>query len=121
MQVGILSRNYNEAKPNEAIQVSCKQEGFGSIITVIEGGRTLSDTVVEKVPVSSTLKGTIYPDFMAEGIKITVEGTTYLVVVCHQEVNTPTDLVQIENCMGYGNVIVFKPDEAELVGTVLNW
>ncbi|MBU3804820.1 MAG: heparinase, partial [Candidatus Cellulosilyticum pullistercoris] len=69
----------------------------------------------------SALKGCIYPKHMAEGIKIQMQDKTYLVAVCHQEVNSPTDLVQIEACMGYGNVIVFEPDKDQLVGTVLSW
>lgn len=44
-----------------------------------------------------------------------------MVILCHQEVNSPTDLVEADGCMGYGNVIVFDKAEDVLVGDVLNW
>lgn len=117
-----ISRNYNEAVENPCIQTTLKEEGMASMITVIQGGsHPLKPVTIESVPIYSALKGCIYPKYMAEGIKIQMQDKTYLVAVCHQEVNSPTDLVQIEGCMGYGNIIVFEPDNDELVGTVLNW
>lgn len=38
-----------------------------------------------------------------------------------QEVNTPTDLMEIENCLGFGNVVVFDLDKETEVGTVMCW
>lgn len=117
-----ISRNYNEAIENPCIQTTFEGEGMTSMITVIQvGGEALKPIVVEKLPIYSALKGYAYSKSMAEGIKIQLEDKTYLVAICHQEVNSPTDLVQIEECMGYGNVIVFEPDKDNLVGTVLNW
>lgn len=117
-----ISRNYNEAIENPCIQTIFEGEGMTSMITVIQvGGEALNPIVVEKLPIYSALKGSAYSKSMAEGIKIQLEDKTYLVAICHQEVNSPTDLVQIEECMGYGNVIVFEPDKDNLVGTVLNW
>lgn len=117
-----ISRNYNEAIENACIQTTLKEEGMASMITVIQGGGSdLKPIKVEKLPIYSALKGCAYPKSMAEGIKIQVDDKTYLIVICHQEVNSPTDLVQIETCMGYGNVIIFEPNKDQLVGTVLNW
>ena len=45
----------------------------------------------------------------------------YVVVICHQEVNSPTDLVEVDGCLGFGNVIVFDKSKDVLVGTVMNY
>lgn len=56
---------------------------------------------------------------------VKVEGTQFLisrtlvVIFCHQEVNSPTDLTGAAGCMGYGNVIVFDKAEGSVGGTVL--
>lgn len=118
-----LSRNYNEAEENECIKTTLQAKGFASMITVIQGNAIGEEQTIsiEKLPVQSALKGIYYPSNMAEGLKIRVRDKEYIIVVCHQEVNTPTDLVEVDGCMGYGNVIVFDKAEGELVGTVLNW
>lgn len=118
-----LSRNYNEAEENTCIKTELEGKGFASMITVIHGGKIgqLPDIKLEKLPVKSALKGSYYPDYMAEAIKIEVEAQTYVVVICHQEVNTPTDLVEVDGCMGYGSMIVFDKNEDHLVGNVLCW
>ncbi|MDR1766316.1 MAG: heparinase II/III family protein [Lachnospiraceae bacterium] len=73
----------------------------------------------EAIPVYSALKGIAYPPRMAQALRISRGGHTYVAVVCHQEVNSPTDLVQADGCMGYGSVIVFEKGVDDLVGTVL--
>lgn len=121
--VSRLSRNYNQAEENPCIKTELVGKGFTSMITVIHGGKVgqLPSIKLEKLPVKSALKEIYYPEYMAEAIKIEVEQQTYIVVVCHQEVNTPTDLVEVDGCMGYGNVIVFDKNEEHLVGNVLCW
>lgn len=118
-----ISRNYNQRTENPAVKVSRQGEGFTSMITVVVGGakETIDEIEVQKVPVKSALKGIQYPDAMAEGIKITKDGQEYVVIVCHQEVNSPTDLVQVGDCYGYGSVIVFDPIHGPLRGQVLCW
>ncbi len=54
-------------------------------------------------------------------MKLTAAEKEYVVIVCHQEVNSPTDLQEADGCMGYGNVIVFDKAEGTLAGEVLNW
>lgn len=58
---------------------------------------------------------------MAEGLKITSSDKEYVVMICHQEVNSPTDLEEVDHCLGYGNVIVFDKRESDKAGTVLCW
>lgn len=118
-----ISRNYNQAELNDTIKTSFSGNGFASAITVIHGGvkGKLEDIKVEKIPVSSALKKTTYPFAMAEAIRIEKMDKTYVVVICHQEVNSPTDLVEADGCLGFGNVIVFDKSETTEVGTVLNW
>jgi hypothetical protein len=115
-----ISRNYNHCEPNDALRIETKGNGFTSLLTVILADAKRQVTV-ETLPVKSALKGIFYPKEMAEAIKITTPETEYVVIICHQEVNSPTDLVEADGCMGYGNVIVFDKKEDCLVGEVLNY
>lgn len=118
-----ISRHYNRSEMRQRIRVGCESSGFTSLITVIQGGRKghLPECRVKKIPVSSALKGITYPDSMAEAVNIQVDDHEYVVIICHQEVNSPTDLEEADGCMGYGNVIVFDKKRERLVGTVLHY
>ena len=107
----------------QKLRVSIKGEGFASFLTVIQtgGGKSLPECQVERVPVKSALKGIYYPYSMAEGLRIMVNGKQYVVIICHQEVNSPTDLEEVDGCLGYGNVIVFDKGSTDIGGTVLCW
>ena len=124
---GKVSRHYNQWEARPVVKVSAKGDGFVSLLTVIQGGEAgklsekLPDCTVEKLPVKSALKGIYYPPSMAEGVKIRLEGKEYVVIICHQEVNSPTDLEEVDGCLGYGNVIVFEPSKSRKAGTVMCW
>ena len=117
---GHIARHYNSEEEGTVCRITKRGEGFTSLITVIDAApdRPLQ---IEKLPVRSALKGTAYPQSMAEAVKLTTAEKEYVVIVCHQEVNSPTDLQEADGCMGYGNVIVFDKAEGTLVGEVLNW
>ena len=120
---GKIARHYNRYEKRQGICVKYQAEGFASLLTVIHAapdGKPES-ILVEKIPVNSTLKGIQYPDSMAEAVKISCHGTEYVVIFCHQEVNSPTDLEEADGCMGYGNVIVFDKKKDVLAGTVLQY
>lgn len=118
-----ISRHYNLAETNTCVKNTIKGKGFTSLITVIHGGEkeALEPITIEKLPVRSALKNIEYPSFMAEAVKIDIRDTTYIIVVCHQEVNSPTDLVLVDDCYGFGNVIVFNKQESTIGGTVLQY
>lgn len=120
---GKIARHYNQQETRQKIRVTIKGEGFTSLLTVIQTGEAgkLPECRVKKLPVKSALKGIYYPDFMAEGLKILADDKEYVVIICHQEVNSPTDLEEADGCLGYGNVIVFDKAETDKVGTVLCW
>ena len=92
------------------------QQRLCSLITVIgpEG-----EFAARRVPVRSALKGTEYDRSMAEAVEIKAHGREYIAAVCHQEVSSPTDLIEAEGCMGYGCVIVFDKEDNSLGGDVL--
>ncbi len=116
-----ISRNYNMFEENDMLKAELSSTGFTSFITVINANAD-NKLKVEKLPVKSALKEINYPKEMAEAIKITTgKGEEYIIIVCHQEVNSPTDLVEVDGCMGYGNVIVFNKAMDTLVGDVLNY
>ena len=126
-----IARKYNHEEENETVKASWNGNGFASNVTLIHAKRNVSEDVcknpannivsVEKVPVKSALKKIYYPSSMAEAIKITTKETVYIVVICHQEVNSPTDLVEVDGCLGFGNVIVFDKAVETEIGTVLHW
>ena len=95
-------------------------DGFVSMITVIS--KEALDVQTEKVPVISALKRITYEDRQAEALRLTVgaTGAQYVISICHEEVNSPTDLIEVDGCLGYGNVIVFDKNRETLVGTVLD-
>ena len=118
-----LSRRYNHEEDNETVTAAWSKEGFSSCMTVIfarnkDDARTFS---CEKIPVKSALKQTVYPDSMAEAVKLRLDGREYVVTICHQEVNSPTDLVEADGCLGFGMVIVFDKAEDTEAGHVLHW
>ena len=116
-----MSRRYNEEEENKTLRVDWAGDGFASNLLVIETGDKNRKKAFscEKLPVSSALKHTDYPEHMAEGVKITADGEEYVVIFCHQEVNSPTDLVVCDGCIGFGNVIVFDKKEDTEVGHVM--
>ncbi len=115
-----LARYYNFAEENDMIKVCKKGDGFTSLITVISKDRL--DVQAEKIPVISALKRITYADRQAEAVRVKLgaSGTEYIITVCHEEVNSPTDLIEADGCLGYGNVIVFEKGKETLVGTVLD-
>ena len=118
-----IARKYNHEEDNETIKLTWKGNGFSSNITVIVTGdvKEMAPFHCEKIPVKSCLKQITYPDDMAEAVKITMKEKEYVVIICHQEVNSPTDLVEADGCLGFGNVIVFDKAEMTNVGHTLMW
>lgn len=116
MVASVTARHYGYPVENACIRAEIHGEGFCSMFTVIS---SCEDITARMVPVSSALKGTIYPSNMAEAVSISAHGREYVVAVCHQEVSSPTDLIEAEGCMGYGCVIVFDKENNALVGDVL--
>lgn len=118
-----IARDYNKAVRRSRIQVALNGQGFSSLMTVICASQAGKDSKIQiqKIPVSSALKGITYPDSMAEAVKIKLEGREYVVIICHQEVNSPTDMVEADGCMGFGNVIVFDRKLGGIAGTVMNY
>lgn len=120
---GKIARHYNRYELRQGLKVEAEGNGFTSLLTVIQGGAAdnLPKCQVTKLPVASALKGIQYPPSMAEALKIETCGKEYVVIICHQEVNSPTDLEEADACMGFGNVIVFDKSEDDKVGTVLHY
>ncbi len=115
-----LARYYNFSEENDMLKVQAAGDGFVSLLTVISKDRL--DVQTEKISVISALKRCTYADRQAEALRITVgaTGAQYVVSICHEEVNSPTDLIEVDGCLGYGNVIVFDRSKETLVGTVLD-
>lgn len=118
-----ISRNYNQAEEQTTVTVQKTKKGFTSLITVVFGQEAggVKECKAEKISVRSEFKDVIHPDTWAEAVKIEANGKEYVVIVCHQEVNTPTDQTEADGCMGFGQVLVFDKEKERQVGTVLLW
>ena len=116
-----ISRSYNHESDNTT--VVCDYEGEGTITNtiVIKINRPGENCnyKISKIPVFSCLKKTAYPNHMAEAVKYIDDNREYVITICHQEVNSPTDLVLADDCLGFGNVIVFDKHITTEVGNVL--
>lgn len=114
------SLHYNQMSDNQSIRCMRKAKGFHSMMTVcIKDARP--EDHVEFIPVKSFINQEVYPEEIAEGLKIIHGDKRYLVIVAHTEMSAPVTLYQIEDRMACGNVIVFDMDEGVYDGTVLNW
>lgn len=113
-----IARHYNSKAENDCLVVKQQAQGFTSLYTLFAGNSVKS---CRRIPVSSALKGTIYGTQDAEALQIKTDRTSYIIIVCHREVNSPTDLTEAAGCRGFGNVIVFDKSRETLGGTVLHW
>lgn len=121
------SDHYNLAQPNQTLVCRKTGDGFTSLITVINGGPAgaAQPLTITRVPAFSVIRGTEFERQQVEALKIVSGEREYILVICHQEVFSPADMVRVENCLGYGSVILFdksgKGGEAILTGEVLAW
>ncbi len=113
-----VARHYNDEAENDCLRVKQQGEGFTSLYTVFAGGAIKE---CKRLSTESVLKSVEYGAEKAEAISIVTDETEYIVIICHQEVNSPTDLVGAGDCKGFGNVIVFDRREGTFGGTVLHW
>lgn len=118
------SKHYNEFEENKAVKTSLGEEGFASIITVIStnpSGKEESISV-EKVSVRSNFKNIIFEDNLIEAITITKGERRYTAVFAHQDYASPTDSFNANDCIGFGQVVVFNNSKGEKrIGKVLLW
>lgn len=120
---------YNQIMENQMLRAVKRTEGFCSMVTVINGGKkgeVLPVTVERKVP-RSVAHNRDFQQWEAESFLICTQEEhprKYLVFLAHREIFSPADTALTDNCMGYGNVIVFnctgKEDEL-ITGEVLSW
>lgn len=113
-----IARHYNQKMPNSCLKVTLHSDGFTSLYTVFSSG---SIRACEKISAGSALKSVMYEPKQAEALRIQTDRTEYILIVCHEEVSSPTDLVTAGGCAGFGNVIVFDRAQEEFGGTVLHW
>lgn len=120
LQKGEISRHYNLKTENDVIRTNIVKAGTTTGITVIADAD--KRICVEKLPVKSALKNRYYNDKKAEAVKVvTGDKKEYVVIICHEEVNSPTDMVEADDCKGFGNVIVFEKDVDTYAGNVMLW
>ena len=120
------SSYYNEKHPNQTYIRKAEADGFYREITVINGGEKgkTEPVKVEKIRLYSVLNAEYLPENKAEGLRIISGDKEYILFLCHQEVMTPTDILQWENCLGHGKAVLFdrSAEKQETVtGEILAW
>jgi hypothetical protein len=119
-----ISRHYNRREPNPAVKIEYQAQGISSLITVISTNpaKATEPIKTQKVPVRSTFKGITFQDDQVEAVHLQKGDREFVVIIGHQEVASPTDMVEAYGCIGFGNVIVFDVTAGERrLGTVLCW
>ncbi len=115
-----ISRNYNQTEERPTVCNEFSGKGFCSAFTVVYAKNGSDDKLqIKKLPVKSVFNKEIHPSYYAEALQLTVGERDYVVIVCHQEVNSPTDQTGAADCMGFGNVQVFDRNKERQPGTVL--
>jgi len=107
------SERYNQAVPNDSLTIIRKTDGFASLYTVMSIGKPVE---VEKAPVKSNFKGTLFPDEKVEALRI----NDWIVVTSHQEWGSPTDSFNVCGHTGWGQCVVFRAEDND-IGTVLEY
>lgn len=117
---------YNEIGENKTLSINGTAEGNFHRITVINGGPegAASSAKVDKLEIRSAISQKEVPAEQAEALRICIEDREYILLICHQEIMTPIDILQFANCMGYGKAVLFDrthEKEEPLAGEVLAW
>lgn len=117
---------YNEDAENQTLSVIGEAEGDCSRITVINGGSKggAEPVAVEILPVRSVVYDRELSLQEAKALRLCAGKREYLLLLCAHEIMTPTDVLQCENCMGYGKAVLFDRSMEKrepLSGEVLAW
>ncbi|MEG0484876.1 MAG: alginate lyase family protein [Oscillospiraceae bacterium] len=116
------SREYNLAEDCTVMNVKLGGKGFTSMITVISTAQTGSehDLKAELVPVLGRRRGKALQNSEAEAVRIVKNGKEYTVLLCHCEVISQVELLQVGDYISYGKAVIFTEDFPK-DGLCLNW
>ncbi|WP_148409960.1 alginate lyase family protein [Murimonas intestini] len=126
LQASEESYYYNEKHGNTVCRIRAKAGGFYRRITVVNGGRKGSTEPVriESLPLYSAVHECCLDKSLAEALRIEDGKREYVLFIIHREVLTPTDILQWENCLGYGKIVLFDRTEEKsevITGEALAW
>lgn len=131
LQDSVQSPHYNRLSANKTLTASLEEQGFCSMITVINGGQKgkCAPANVNRLSPCSAAWGRPFERSEAEAFSIRNGEREFVISIAHREIFSPADAVAIGGCMGYGNVIVFDVSEKCDVthkegirtGEVLSW
>ena len=74
---------------------------------------------VEKLPVTSNIKGVQFEDRQIEALRIHKGARSWVAAVSHMEYVSPVDSFSAGGCCGFGGVVVFDEASGQEMGTVL--
>ena len=120
------SLHYNESGENQTLAVCGSADGNFHRITVMNGGARgrACRAAVELLPVWSVVHEKEVPADAAQALRISEGEREYILLLCHRETMTPTDILQCENCIGYGKAVLFDrtfEKQEILSGETLAW
>lgn len=115
----LLSKQYNQYFLKDTITIKKDSDEFTPMITVIGEEYEASKSPIYKGDGISVLE-----EKYASGVNIKTNDSNYLILIAHQDIADPCDLLLSKNingdiCKGMGNIIIFK-DQETIGGTVFN-
>lgn len=116
----LLSWKYNDLEDNESAKFSLTNTGDTYMITVIhtQSVNSLLPFSCEKIPVTSMTRGTVFPNSVADALKITKGTDEYTLLIAHKDLLGAVDMALANGLKGYGQIRCWDP-EGKL--TVLSW
>ena len=119
---GKISRHYNQQEDTLRLETCIQTKGFASILSVIALDFAANSNIpfsVVKETVHSNFKNIVFSPSDIEAFTITKGDKQYTAVIAHKEYASPTDTFTANDCVGFGNVLVFDKTKPEPHGTVL--
>lgn len=115
----LLSKHYNQCSFKDTIVVKKGSDKFTSMITIIGEQYKADMADIYQSDGESKLD-----ERYASGVNIKTSDSNYLLLIAHQDIAEPCDLLISKNihgdiCKGIGNIIIFK-DQETIGGTVFN-
>lgn len=106
-----LSKNYNKKTEKDTIIIEKEIQDQGTMIMVMGENYEAS-----KVSVLQSDGINVLDEKYASGISIKTNEHEYLILICHQDVAEPSDLMVAKNlqgklCKGMGSIVIFRDEE----------
>lgn len=117
------SPHYNQMVAGRLVTFASKGRGITGIITVAvcQQCEDIKAVRVQKVPVQSPVNRRVLEDWEAEGVVVSLESRSYLVVNAHVETGAHCEYIGARGSFGLGRVMVTDERSMDPAPVVLKW